>query len=71
MPDEPVDLTVEGAAVKLPPPDHPFWDGPIKSASDGFPDLRMTREQMAARIFVLEARLSKLAATLGIDLDGQ
>jgi hypothetical protein len=66
----PVDLTTLGAVTPLPPPDHAIFAGPIKSASDGFPDLNMSREQMASKILALEYQVKKLCAHLGIDPNG-
>lgn len=65
----PIDLTALGAAVDLPPPEHPFWEGPLKSATLGFPDYNMSREQMAAKIYVLETQMARLASLLGVDLN--
>ncbi len=63
----PVDLTTLGAATPLPPQDHPIYAGPLKSASDGFPDLNMSKQQMAAKIFTLEAQVARLFKLAGID----
>lgn len=62
-----IDLTKVAADVPLPPADHPFWNGDIKSATDGFPDLNLTRQQMAAKIFTLEYQVARLARLLGVD----
>jgi len=66
----PLDLTTLGAETPLPPRDHAIYAGAIKSASDGFPDLNMSRQQMAAKIFTLEAQVSRLFKQLGIDPNG-
>lgn len=69
MAETPIDLTTLGAAVPLPPPEHPFWEGPRKSAAVGIPDYHMSGQQMAARIFALEDMVKMLAEKLGVDFN--
>lgn len=66
----PVDLTTLAASVDLPPEDHPIFAGPIKSATDGFPDMNMSKAQMVAKITTLEFQVARLFKLLGADANG-
>lgn len=61
---QPIDLTTLAADVPVPPQGHPLLELPGSSPGD-FPNLEMTREQMALKIFALEIRVAELEAKYG------